>query len=125
MEYNMSIWSKIETDIEAGAKIVWDDVLGLIDYIFAEEAVTWKTEILPLIQQAAVNLQNESPGLNAKSFIPAVVASVLPILPQALLDIEQTAIFAITSFVAQKLGVSNNTGNQGVVTGPVTPAPSA
>lgn len=121
----MSIWSKIETDIEAGAKIVWDDVLGLIDYIFAEEAVTWKTEILPLIQQAAVNLQNESPGLNAKSFIPAVVASVLPILPQALLDIEQTAIFAITSFVAQKLGVSNNTGNQGVVTGPVTPAPSA
>ena len=116
----MSFIKTIETD----AHDVWEGIVtaGSVVYqvieniIIDEYQIAFKTEILPLIKQAAVNLQNESPGLDAKDFIPAVVAAIVPLLPVALKDIEQTAIYAITSTVAGLLGVSNTTGNAGNVT---------
>lgn len=89
---------------------------GLVEAIITEEyQVVFKTELVPLIKQAVTNLQNESPGLAFKDFIPAVVAAVLPILPVALKDIEQGLIIATTGYIATLAGVSNETGNAGNV----------
>lgn len=109
--------------VEADAEVVWQEiekvgsiVFQVIEAVIQDEyTIAFQQEILPLIKQAAVNLQNESPGLDAKTFIPAVVAAVIPILPVAFKDIEETAIYAITSTVSGLLGVSNTTGNQGMV----------
>jgi hypothetical protein len=115
----MSFIKTIEQDAEsiwAGIEKAGSIVFQVIEAVIVDEyKIAFQQEILPLIKQAAVNLQNESPGLDAKTFIPAVVAAVVPLLPIALKDIEETAIYAITSTVAGLLGVSNTTGNQGVV----------
>ena len=116
----MSFINTIEQDAEA----VWVEiekvgsiVFQVIEAVIQDEyTIAFQQEILPLIKQAAVNLQNESPGLDAKTFIPAVVAAVVPLLPVALKDIEQTAIYAITSTIAGLLGVSNAQGNAGDLT---------
>lgn len=121
----MSFLKTVENDVEIVGADIWQgmEVVGSVLYnvieaiIIDEYQVAFKQEILPLIKTAATNLQNESPGLDAKTFIPAVVAAVVPLIPQALMDIEQTAIYAITSTVAGLLGVSNNTGNQGNLAG--------
>lgn len=119
----MSFLKTVEQDVEVVAQDIWialekagSILYNVIDAIIVDEyQIAFKQEILPLIKQAAINLQNESPGLDAKTFIPAVVAAVVPIIPQALKDIEQTAIFAITSTVSGLLGVSNVQGNAGNV----------
>lgn len=124
--------SFIET-VEGDAHNVWEAIVtaGSIVYqvieavIVDEYQIAFKQEILPLIKQAAINLQNESPGLDAKTFIPAVVEAVVPLLPIALKDIEQTAIYAITSTVSGLLGVSNATGNQGVLASGIDTTPAA
>lgn len=121
----MSFLKTVEQDVETVGADIWVDIekvgsvlYNVIEAIIVDEyQIAFKQEILPLIKQAAVNLQNESPGLNAKTFIPAVVAAVVPLIPEALQDIEQTAIFAITSTVSGLLGVSNDMGNQGVLPG--------
>lgn len=107
----MSLWKTIENDVE----IVWTDVENFAEYLVGEEINTWKTEILPLFQSAAVTLQNEAPGLDAKDFIAALVAAVIPILPIALKDLEVTLLTAIAASVAKFFGVTNAPGNQGIV----------
>lgn len=113
----MSFLKTLETDAEN----IWEDVEkvgvlieGLVEAIITEEyQVVFKQEIVPLIKQAATNLQNESPGLDIKSFVPDVVAAVVPILPEAIKDIEQGLIFAVTGYIATLMGVSNVQGNAG------------
>lgn len=115
----MSFVKTLETDVG----IIWQDVEklgslldGLVEAIITEEyQVVFKNELIPLIKTAITNLQNESPGLAFNTFVPAIVAAVVPILPVALVDIEQGLIFAVTGYMATLAGVSNTTGNQGVV----------
>lgn len=116
----MSLWATLEADaqkaeqiLEADVKIIWSDVEAFVEYLVGQEINTWKTQILPLFQQAAINLQNETPGLTAKNFIPALVAAVLPILPEALKDMEYTLLSAIASAIAKFFNVSNSGGNAG------------
>lgn len=125
----MSFVKEIELDAEAiwaGIEKIGSVVFQVIEAVIVDEyQIAFKQEILPLIKQAAVNLQNESPGLDAKTFIPAIVAAVVPLLPVALKDVEETAIFAITSTVSGLLGISNTTGNAGVLPGGTDTTPSA
>jgi hypothetical protein len=117
----MSFFKTIEID----AGIIWNDVEklgslidGLVEAIITEEyQVVFKTELVPLVQTAITNLQNESPGLAFKDFIPAIVAQILPILPVALKDIEQGLIVATVGYLSTLAGVSNATGNAGNLAG--------
>ena len=117
----MSFVQTLENDLHT----VWEDVVklgslidGLIEAVITEEyQVVFKTEIVPLIKTAITNLQNEAPGLAFKDFVPAIVAAVVPILPEALKDIEQGLIFAVTGYMATLAGVSNATGNAGTLEG--------
>ena len=110
--------------LEADVKTVWGDIVklgslidGLVEAIITEEyQVVFKTELVPLIQNAITNLQNESPGLAFKDFIPAIVTQILPILPVALKDIEQGLVVATVGYLSTLAGVSNTTGNAGNVT---------
>lgn len=112
----MSFLSVAITDIGTWLKTVEDELVTIIKAIISAEKVEITTTIIPLLKSAAVTLQNESPGLSAATFIPALVAAVLPILPEALKDLEVTAISTFASVVAGQLNVPNTTGNQGVVT---------
>lgn len=113
-------WIKtIEADLVKDFEYVGEELVAIWNAIVVAEKQEFVTVIVPLIKQAALNLQNESPGLDARTFIPAVVAAVLPILPVALIDIEHTAIFAIASTIAGQLGVTNDPGNQGDLAGGV------
>ena len=111
--------------LEADVHEVWEDVVklgslidGLVEAIIAEEyQVVFKTELVPLVQTAIKNLQNQSPGLAFKDFIPAIVAQILPILPEALKDIEQGLVVATVGYLSTLAGVSNATGNAGTLTG--------
>jgi hypothetical protein len=117
----MGFVQTLETDIG----IVWNDIEklgslldGLLEAIIAEEyQVVFKTELVPLIKTAITTLQNETPGLAFKDFIPAVVAAVLPLLPEALKDIEQGLIIAVTGYMATLAGVKNVAGNAGNLSG--------
>ena len=124
----MSFVQTLETDLG----IVWSDVEklgslidGLVEAIIAEEyQVVFKTELVPLVQNAITSLQNSAPGMAFKDFIPTIVATVLPILPVALKDIEQGLVVATVGYLATLAGVSNVTGNAGNLpagsTGPTT-----
>ena len=103
------------SDITSWLETVGEGIESIIKAIVSAEQQELVTTIIPLFKQAAVNLQNESPGLDAKTFIPALVAAVLPILPVALADLEQTFIFTLCSQVATELSIPNTPGNQGVV----------
>ena len=119
--------------LESDLSTVWNDIEklgslidGLVEAIIAEEyQVVFKTELVPLIQTAITNLQNESPGLAFKDFIPAVVAAVLPILPVALKDIEQGLVVATVGYMATLAGVSNAQGNAGNLPGGSDSTPTA
>ena len=109
--------------LEADLSTVWNDVekltnlvTGLIEAIITEEyQVVFKTQLVPLVQTAITNLQNESPGLPFNQFVPSIVAQIVPILPEALKDIEQGLIFAVTGYMATLAAVSNTQGNAGNV----------
>lgn len=113
----MSFFKTLETDAEN----IWQDIEkagslieGLVEAIIDEEyQVVFLQQIVPLIKIAATNLQNESAGLDFQDFVPAVVAAVIPILPEALKDIEQGLIIAATGYIATLMGVSNTSGNAG------------
>ena len=127
----MSFVQTLENDLST----VWEDIEklgnlidGLVSAIITEEyQIVFKTELVPLVQTAIVNLQNESPGLAFKDFIPAVVAAILPILPVALKDIEQGLVVATVGYMATLAGVKNVTGNAGNLPGgsDSTPTPTA
>jgi VIT1/CCC1 family predicted Fe2+/Mn2+ transporter len=116
----MSILSVIDTDlgyIKTWLITVEEELVTIIKAIIQAEQVEITTTIIPLLKSAAVTLQNESPGLNAATFIPALVAAVIPILPVALKDLEVTAISTFASVIAGQLNVPNTTGNAGVLVG--------
>ena len=115
MSWIKDVEDTIVKDVEWMGAELWT----IFTAIIVAEKQEIAQEIMPLIKQAALNLQNESPGLNANQFIPAVVAAVLPILPVALADIEHTAIFTFASVIAGQLGVTNSNGNAGNLPGGV------
>ena len=117
MGWLKNVESTVVKDIQWMGAELWT----IFTAVIAAEKQTIAQDIMPLIKQAALNLQNESPGLSAKDFIPAVVAAVLPILPIALADIEHTAIFTFASVIAGQLGVTNAPGNQGNVNSTAAP----
>ena len=125
----MSFLSVVEADlkdVEGWIGTVEKELVTMIEAIISAEYQTIVTQIIPLLKTAAVTLQNEAPGLNAQTFIPALVSAVVPVLPVALKDLQVTAISAFASVVAGQLNVPNTTGNQGVVTGtPPVSAPPA
>ena len=116
----MSFLSVVEEgikDIEVWAMTVEQELVIIAKAIIAAEKQTITMQIMPLIKNAAITLQNEAPGLNAATFIPALVAAVVPILPEALKDLEVTAISTFSSVIAGQLNVPNTTGNAGNLAG--------
>ena len=111
----LSIVKKDFQEVEVWTMDVEGELVSIVKAIIAAEKQEIVMTIWPLLKQAAVNLQNESPGLDAKTFIPALIAAVLPILPVALADLEQTAISTFCSVIAGQLNIPNTPGNQGVV----------
>lgn len=111
-----SIGEEVIKDLEW----VGEEIETIIEAVIVAEKQTIATQIVPLLKQAALNLQNESPGLSAKDFIPAIVAAVIPILPVALADMEHTFIFTVASTIAGQLNVTNDPGNQGNLPGGVS-----
>ena len=109
MSWIKNVEDTVVKDVEWMGAELWTIFTAVIQ----AEKQTIAQQIMPLLKQAAINLQNESPGLSARDFIPAVVAAILPIIPEALADIEHTAIFTFASVIAGQLGVTNAPGNQG------------
>lgn len=110
----ISVAEEVFKDIEVWAMTIEQELVIIAKAIIVAEKQTITLQIMPLIKNAAINLQNESPGLNASNFIPALVAAVIPILPEALKDLEVTAISTFASVVAGQLNVPNAKGNAGV-----------
>lgn len=128
----MSFLNTVKQDGEAVIKIVINDVewvgTELEAFIKILVKAEWQEAVkdfTAVIKNAIVILQNESPGIDAKDLIPSVVGAVLPQLPAVLADLEQTAVFAVTSYIAGQMNVPNVQGNAGVLvggnTGSVTP----
>lgn len=116
----MSFLSIVKEDLsrlEVWAMDVEGELVTIVKAIIAAEKQEITMQIFPLIKQAAINLQNESPGLDYKTFIPALIAAVVPIIPIAIADIEGTAISTFCSVIAGQLNVPNQPGNQGNVNG--------
>lgn len=115
----MSFLSVAKDDIqkiEVWAMDVEGELVSIVKAIIIAEKQEITMVIFPLLKQAAINLQNEAPGLDAKTFIPALVGAVLPLLPEIIKDLEVTAISAFASVIAGQLNIPNTPGNQGVVT---------
>ena len=113
----MSFLSVAIKDIGTWALTVEHEIVLVIQAIISAEEVEITTQIVPLLKNAAITLQNESPGLSAATFIPALVAAVIPILPEALKDLEVTAISTFASVIAGQLNVPNQSGNTGNLIG--------
>lgn len=119
----MSFLNTVEQDSEAVIKIIINDIEwvgteleALIKILIKAEWQEAVKDFTGVIKNAIVTLQNEAPGINASNLIPSVVIAVIPQLPAVLKDLEQTAIFALTSYVAGQMGVPNVQGNAGIVT---------
>ena len=128
----MSFIKTVENDAEAVIKVVVNDIEwvgteleAFIKILVKDEWQEAVKDFTGVIKNAIVTLQNESPGIDASNLIPSVVAAVVPQLPAVIKDLQQTAVFAVTSYVAGQMGVPNVPGNAGVVTtGSPTVVPS-
>ncbi len=99
----------LENAIAQGAHKLWD----IITAVFTAEETQIMADIKPMIQQIAIGLQNAQPGLNAQSFIPALVAAAIPVLEKEGVVLAHTAISTVASTVAHELSVPNDPGNAG------------
>lgn len=106
-----TIIAGIENELEKGAHQLWN----IITAIFKAEEMQLMADIKPMIRQIAVNLQNTQPGLDAKTFIPILVAAAIPVLEAEGVVLLHTAISAISATVAHEMGIPNTPGNAGMI----------
>lgn len=90
--------------------------LSVLGQIITAEEENLMNDALPLVRQIATNLQNEHPGMDAQSFITALIAAAVPALEAEGIKLANTAIAIVASSVAHQLTVPDNSGNAGVVT---------
>ena len=78
------------------------------------------TELYTLLKQAAVDLQNTTPGMAAKDFMAELSGQAVTILAGMGKTLALTAITATVATVCHDLGVQDNGGNAGNVTSSAT-----
>lgn len=103
----------IENAIDQGAHKLWDIIVA----VFKAEETQIMADIKPMIQQIAISLQNEKPGLNARDFVPALVNAAIPILEKEGVILAHTAVITISATVAHELSVPDQSGNAGNING--------
>ena len=105
----------VENAIATGAHKLWDIIVA----VFTAEETVIMADIKPMIQQIAINLQNNQPGLKAKDFIPALVAAAIPVLEAEGVKLAHTATSVIAATVAHELSIPDTAGNVGELPGGV------
>lgn len=109
----MNLFGQILTNIESEIKKLWNGFLSVIGQVISEEENILMQDSWPLIQRIAINLQNEQPGLDAASFITALIEAAVPELEKEGIKLVNTAISILASTAAHQLNVPDTAGNAG------------
>jgi len=111
----MNLFSTILANIEGEIKKLWYGFLSVIGQIISAEENQLMQDAWPLVQKIAINLQNEQPGLDAASFISALIQAAVPELEKEGIKLVNTAVSILASTAAHQLNVPNTAGNAGNV----------
>ena len=88
---------------------------GLVSALLTAEEAQVAMDYEADLKQIAVNIQNESPGVNLSNFIPLFIAAATPVLAAEATKL--TAVFwnVVTTYHATNVGVTSVQGNAGNV----------
>ena len=106
------VWSKIKPVLEAIGAEIWI----IFKRIFTAEEAVIMSQLYGMLKNDAVALQNAQPGISAKDAEGILKTNATAALAGLGVELAYTAIVTTVGAVMHDLGMSNNTGNAGVVT---------
>ena len=103
--------------IESGVKAAWGEFCHVVYVVFEAEEQAIMAQLTPMLKNIAIDLQNAKPGMGAKEFFLEIEGEAIKALAGLGKTLAWTALATTISTVLHDLGVTDNGGNAGNMTG--------
>lgn len=99
--------------LEDGVKAAWGEFCHIVFTVFQAEEQAIMSQLTPMLKNIAVDLQNATPGMDAKTFFGVLEGEAVKALAGLGKTLAWTALSVTVSTVLHDLNVPDAAGNQG------------
>ena len=110
--------------LETGVKAAWGEFCHIVYTVFQAEEQAVMAQLMPMLKNIAVDLQNATPGMDAKTFFNTLIGEAEKALVGLGKTLAWTALATTTSTVLHDLGVTDAGGNAGNLPGGTDTTPA-